>query len=326
MAWADPSTQVAGHLVTADEYNEIINNLKHLRGQDGTTVLEGDVDPDADETQNLGSTTKAWNEAWIKTLRGPDGVVLVDSDLDPNDDLTEAQGSFTKRWNEGHFHKLYASNGMRTLHGAVREESFDWPSLTRADWNIVAAGDADLANGDFDTGGTGQVVLWVKNDSVDGIYLGPKAEQNGAKDNSWNAGRSPYGRFAFNLSANHSDVSLWIGFRETLGNAVPVAAAENFAGLHWNGAVWIFMNANGAAQTVSGSQTVAANTRHVFEILIISATSVTYALDGTILHTSTTTLPTGNLDWTVMALSRNEAGAVTLYTTVGKLLFQESLA
>jgi len=227
MAWSDPSTQIAGHLVTADEYNEIINDLKHLRGQDGTTVLEGDVDPDADETQNLGSATKAWNEGWIKILRGPDGVVLVDSDLDPNDDLTESQGSFAKRWNEGHFNKLYASNGMLTLHRAVREVVIDWHNLTRADWNVIPAGSANGGNGDFDEGGTGQMVMWVSDGSADYIYLGPRAEQNSAKDNSWNVSRSPYGRFEFNLSENHANVRLWIGFRQTLGGAVPIAAAEN---------------------------------------------------------------------------------------------------
>ena len=289
MAWTDASTQSAGHLVTADEWNEVINNLKYLKGEDGTVSIEGDIDPSANNSKNLGTYALQWGQIWAN--------------------------------------KLYASNGMMTVHrGTVREETFDWPSLTRADWNIIPAGTADVGNGDFDTGGTGQVSMWVLNNNVDGIYLGPVAEQNSAKDNSWNAGRSPYGRFAFSLSAAHADVSLWIGFRQTLGNAVPVAAAENFAGLYWDGTTWKFMCANGTAQTLSAGQTVAADTRHVLEILITSATSVTFALDGTVLWTPTTTLPTGDLDWTVMLLSRDTAGALTFYTTVGKLLFQESLS
>jgi len=59
---------------------------------------------------------------------------------------------------------------------------------------------------------------------------------------------------------------------------------------------------------------------------MISATSVTYALDGTILHTSTTTLPTGDLDWTALSIGDDQGGANTFYTTVGRLIFQENLS
>jgi len=288
MAWVDPSTQVATHLVTADEYNEIVNDLKYLKGQAGAVSFEDDIDP--------------------------------------SEDLTKNQGDPTHRWSQIYADKIYASNGLFAVQRYLREVIIDWHNLTRADWNIVPAASANIGNGDFDEGGTGQAVQWVLNNNIDGIYFGPRAEQNGAKDNSFNAIRSPYGRFEFNVSANHADLSVWIGFRETLGNAVPLSNAENFAGLYWNGAIWLFMNANGATQSVSGSQTVTANVRHVLEILIISGIRVIYALDGTILHTSTTTLPDGDLDWTIMSLSRNTVGALTFYTTAGRLLFQEELS
>lgn len=289
MAWSDEDTQSAGHLVTADEWNAVINNLKYLKGEDGTVSIEGDIDPSANNSKNLGTYALQWGQGW--------------------------------------FNKLYASNGMRTLHrGTVREEVFTWPSLTRADWNIIPAGTADLGNGDFDTGGTGQVVMWVLNNNVDGIYLGPIAEQNSGKDNSWNASRNPYACFPFNLSENDSDVVLWIGFRQTLGNAVPSAAAEKYAGLHFDGTTWYCEQADGSSETQESVTAPTANVRHVLEILITGGTNVVYVIDGTIVKTLTGTLPTGDLDWTVMMRSVDTAGADTFYGTVGSLLFQESLS
>lgn len=290
MAWVDPEVRAAGYLITVDDdWNRIVNDLKHLRGQDGTTVLEGDVDPNTDLTQNMGSFAKRWGQIWAN--------------------------------------KMYAGNGMMTLHrGTVREEVFNWTDLIRGDWNILPAGSTDLGNGDFDEAGTGQVVLWVLNNNLDGIYLGPRGEQHGGKDNSWNAGRNPYACFPFNLSENHADVVLWIGFRQTLGNAVPSAAAEKYAGLHFDGSAWNCEQADGSSETQEAISAPTANVRHVLEILITGGTNVIYAIDGTIVKILTGTLPTGDLDWTVMMRSVDTAGGDTFYGTVGRLLFQESLA
>ena len=112
MAWSTPSTRSAGYLVTADNWNEIVNNLKHLRGQDGTTVLEGDVDPDGDNDQAFGSPSK--------------------------------------RWSEGHFNQLYASNGKRALHGYVREQIILWddpPSSQNGITQDETAGGTSLNGG-----------------------------------------------------------------------------------------------------------------------------------------------------------------------------------
>ena len=287
MAWSDPSTQVAGHLVTVDEWNEVINNLKHLRGQDGTTVLEGDVDPKTDLTQN-----------W---------------------------GSFAKRWGQGWTSKLYTGNGMMVVHrGTVREQRVLWDQADPAQLQL-ASGNA--GNGDRNPGGTGQWVLKVQENSADAFYYANRAEQNSAFDTSWNPSRNPYLCIPFELDGNDSWLDLWIGFRQTVGVAIPSAAAEKYAGIHFDGTTWYAEQADGSTETQTALSALAAGRWHVVEILITGGTNVIYAVDGTIVATLTGTLPTGDLDWTVLILSDGSGGASTwTYLTLGQFLFQESQA
>lgn len=289
MAWTDASTQSAGHLVTADEWNEVINNLKYLKGEDGTVSIEGDIDPSANNSKNLGTYALQWGQGW--------------------------------------FNKLYASNGMMTLHrGTVRQETFLWEP-DRDHWDVTKA---NTGNGDYDDAGSGQIALKVLNNAADTAYIAPLAEGDAGfpgQDVSYNAGRSPYGCFPFAISHADVDFRFWIGFRQTLGAAAPSAAAEKYAGLHYNGTDLRAECADGTSETQSAAlSALAAATRHVLEIIIISATSVVFAIDGTIVSTLEANLPTGDLDWQVLAISVDTSGADTFYLTIGNLFFQESLS
>lgn len=287
MAWSDPSTHVAGYLVTADDWNEIVNNLKHLRGQDGTTVLEGDVDPNADLTQNFGSFSKRWGQHWTS--------------------------------------KLYTGNGMMVVHrGTVRQVTQTWESDDPVDQQVTIA---TTGGGDRNPGGPGQWVFSVRENAADTVYVSNKAEQNNAADTSWAASRNPYGCFPFYLDGNDSWLDLWIGFRQTLGAAVPVAAAEKYCGIHFDGTTWYSETADGTAETQNAQTALAAGQWHVIEILIISETSVIFAVDGTVVEIHTANLPTGDLDWQLLMISDGSGGgATTTYLTIGELLLQEALS
>ncbi|KKK47466.1 hypothetical protein LCGC14_3154910, partial [marine sediment metagenome] len=140
MAWVTPSTHVAGYLVTSDDWNEVINNLKHLRGQDGTTVLEGDVDPDGSGDQDLGSASKLWDDGW--------------------------------------FDKLYVSSGLMTLHrGTVRQVQVLWDHADPAQMQLASG---NTGSGDRNPGGTGQWVLSVRENAGDMFYFGQQGEQSSA--------------------------------------------------------------------------------------------------------------------------------------------------
>lgn len=289
MSWTNaPAPYATGHLVTAAEWNGyVFDNPEYLKGRGGA---------DVEFERSIMSDT----------------------------DETDTSGSATKRWSEGHFDKLYASHSKYAVHRYIREVSIDWATLNPADqqWATGNAG-----NGDRNPGGTGQWVFKVQENSGDAYYIANQGEQNTGFDTSWNAGRSPYGRFEFATDGNDSWLSVWAGFRQTVGVAVPNAAAEKYAGLHFDGTNWNAEVADGTSETQSGNLTVAASQRHVLEVLIVSATNVLFFIDGLLVSTLATTLPTGNLDWTFLIISDGSGGAATWSNvTIGKLLFQEDLS
>jgi len=40
MAWATPTTRSTGYIVTASNWNEIVNDLRYLKGLDGAVAIE----------------------------------------------------------------------------------------------------------------------------------------------------------------------------------------------------------------------------------------------------------------------------------------------
>lgn len=290
MGWTNaPAPFATGHLVTAAEWNTyVFDNPEYLKGRGGA---------DVEFERN------------------------IMSDTDENDDV----GSASVRWNEGHFNKLYCSHGKYALHRYVREVCIGWEDDDPADWQLVAVSNG---GGDRNPGGTGQWVLSVRENAAnDAFYFANQPEQNNAFDTSWAVSRNPYGRFEFALDGLDSWLDVWIGFRQTVAVTVPAAAAENYAGLHFDGTNWNAEVADGSTESQSGNLTCAAGQRHVVEILIVSATNVLFYLDGVLQYTATANLPTGDLDWTVLFYSDGGGGgATTSYMTVGRMIFQEDLS
>jgi hypothetical protein len=43
MAWATPTTRSTGYIVTASNWNEIVNDLRYLKGLDGPVAIENAI-------------------------------------------------------------------------------------------------------------------------------------------------------------------------------------------------------------------------------------------------------------------------------------------
>lgn len=288
MSWTTPTVRATGYLVTASDWNtDIVDNLAYLKGEAGENIE-------------------------------------LEDDVVPSAG-TERSGLATAPWAEGHFVKLFA--GPRyAVHKYIREVVINWEPDNIASYQIFKD-EGGVSPGVWSMGGTGQAVLAVPDDAVSQIYIANQVEQASAQDTSFNIGRSPYGRFEFAI--NNSDIAtdVFIGFRETPGVAVPLAAAENFAGLYWNGNIWVFYHGDGAGNTDnSGALTVNANTRYVLELLVVSATRVDYYLNG-VLWSSVADLPTGDVEWTELLLSDGAGGGGDVSRlTMGRIILQEDLS
>lgn len=258
----------------------------------------------------------------IAYLKGQAGAITIEDDI-VGDDATHDIGSAAIPYAEGHFDKLFASHAKHALHKYIRHQTFTWEDDIRIQWQIATA---NGGNGDYDSGGTGQAVIWVANNNADSIYLANLVEQNSAFDMSWNAGRNPYWSIPFVISAVSSDLEVFIGLRQTIGLATPLAAAEKYAGLFYNGTNWVAKNSEGTEEDTSGSLTVGNGARHVLEILIVDGTSVEYWIDGVLVQTSTARLPTGDMDWQLLLLSDGGGAATTTYLTIGRSDIQEDLS
>ena len=227
-------------------------------------------------------------------------------------------------WDEGHFDKLFA--GPRcAIHKFIREVKLIWESDSDATYQITQ-GDAGTGTA-FQMGGFGQSVLKVDDNQSGSKWVKPQAEQNNALDVSFSASRSPYLRQEFAVNASRSTASMFIGYRQTPGSAIPNPASEKYAGLLWTGAIWVFGCGDGAGnQDASATQTINADTRYVIEILITSATSVEVYLNGTLVDTFTTGLPTGDLDWSALVESDGLGGGTDTLMTLGETILQEDLS
>jgi hypothetical protein len=43
MAWATPTTRSTGYIVTASNWNQIVNDLRYLKGLDGAVAIENAI-------------------------------------------------------------------------------------------------------------------------------------------------------------------------------------------------------------------------------------------------------------------------------------------
>ena len=287
MGWTIPTTRATGYLVTAANWNtDIVDNLKYLKGSAGAIAIEDDI------------------------------VLAAGKELVAD--------------------KIFAGP-YRALHlGTVREITIDWERGALAGHSFPEGyqiQSADGNGGDIDEGGTGQIVLKVDLDSGAGSYawFALEAAQNNAFATVFNVSRNPYIRIEFANQENSTYSQTFLGFRQTPGNVLPDASAENFAGLAWFGTVaggsWVGYNcdAGGVQEQTILSPDITASQRHVIEVIIVSGVEVEIWVDGTLEHTGTVKLPTGDLYFCVNFVGTGDPSANNGLLTVGKLLAQENL-
>jgi len=296
MVWTNPTTRAYGYLVTASDWNtDIVDDLNYLKGRAGAVTIEDAM-----------------------TIQGD---ITTEGDIIP-DAGTEKVGKSTDPFAEGHYSKLFA--GPRySLQRFVREIEIDWENDAFGANNVDPT--ESVANSSIEMGGTGQCVITVDDNASAYGYIKLLAEQNNALDNSFNASRSPYYRQEFAISQNVANTGIFLGMRQTPGQALPNYAAENFFGLVWTGTIWVFQTGDGTSQDVSGTQTINTDTRYVIEFLLLSGTSVECYLNGVLIDTLTVD-PTGDLEWSVLVESDGAGGATQTHLTVGKVILQEDLS
>jgi hypothetical protein len=262
-----------------------------------------------------------WNTDLVNNLaylKGQGGQISIEDDIIP------ASGSLTigetaNPWNLGVFNQLYARRFA--VHQAVRTIILPFEDDFDGNWQVTVS---EAGGAIIDDGGTGQCRLKVDDNAANGCYIANLIEQNNAKDTSFNASRSPYGRFEFCLDAAKANSNVFIGFRTTPAVSIP-SALENHFGLDWDGSDWNFSSANGTNNEIE-VVTVTDNVRHVIEILCVSGTQVDCYLDGVLKKTFTSYLPTGDLDWQCMLDSDGAGGATDSILTLGLIILQEDLS
>ena len=206
-----------------------------------------------------------------------------------------------------------------------REEVQVWDSPTS---NQV---DTDNANGGATgAGGSGQIFLKVDNETNGSraiINSRPAQANDGttASNNDWTPSLNPYWRMEMEINSAVTLTEVFVGLRAAFGTALPAATDHHIGFKKTNAAsnAWFASNGGGAATTTTSlSASIAASNRHVLEFCMHD-TSIEFFVDGVLVATHTTNLPTSDLKWTIM-LVVNGVGAVTNnMMTAGKLILQE---
>jgi hypothetical protein len=263
-------------------------------------------------------TAANWNTDIVdnlKYLKGSAGQVDIE------DDIVLASGK------ELVADKVF-TGPYRALHlGSVRELSYCWETVSLDSYAI----DDDSGNGgNVDDGGSGQLILKVDLDDGSGsyAYVANLAAQHNGLATPVNASRNPYMRCEFSLNSNSAYAFVFIGFRQTVASSMPTGT--NYAGIRWVGGgapgSWVADNSDGANIDQDVMSPLTAGVRHTVEIMIIGGTSVEIYVDGTLEHSGTSYLPTGDLHWSVNNLGTGDPVANNGLLTVGKIIIQENLS
>lgn len=288
MAWTSPLTWVASSTLTSATLNtHIRDNLKFLKGTDGTITIEDALISDTDKTDDLGSTSVRFRASYVVD------VWANRYKVSPN----------------------------------IREVRLTWPSVKVQDHQVTVttAGSQATALG----GGFGQIVMSVNLSSSGNVSVSQMTATNTAFAESFVGTRNPYFRAEIAVPAllNTASSTLWIGFRETVGNAVP-ATNENAIGFLKIGTAWYARHGPGSPTgTYTSSLGVpATGTRHVLEMKLrtgVSGTMAEYWTDGTLGTTTSTLLPTGTLYYQMLLISAGGGANTALQLTVGQIIAQE---
>lgn len=171
-------------------------------------------------------------------------------------------------------------------------------------WNTaVASGNVYIrknAEGDVVNGGSGQGTLGVHLNKVSYAAVENAADATGALDSSFTCARTIRMASNYSVSLFPANGKIFIGVRQTLGNAVPtLAGSENYAGLVWDGTNWMCQSSNGGGTGQSTTLlSYTSGVQHGIEIEILGSKRVDFYRDGILVasHSTAAGLPSGLVD------------------------------
>jgi len=191
-------------------------------------------------------------------------------------------------------------------------------------WNtLVASGNVAIrknADGDVLNGGSGQGTIGVQLNKVAYAGVENAVDATGALDSSFTCARTIRMSSTYSISSFPANGKIFIGVRQTLGNAVPtLTGAENYAGLVWNGTNWTCQSSNGGG--TGQSTTLASYTsgvQHTIEIEVLGSKRVDFYRDGILVasHSTATGLPSGLVDWQRLATADGGGANAFMYVTL----------
>lgn len=164
-------------------------------------------------------------------------------------------------------------------------------------WQAALANSQVAVRGVPLDGGSGQVLLEVVLNAAGQEAVEQLLEAGGARDNSLNPTRTPRMITQFIWDRSGANEFVFFGLRETLGNAYP-AAAEESAGFHYDSATGFVARSSTAA---GNEDTVCTTPGHAaiyqLEIVIFGGVRVEFYINGVLVATHTTRVPTASLNW-----------------------------
>jgi len=194
-----------------------------------------------------------------------------------------------------------------------------WPSLDNTAQIVTGAGGVvALSGGDAAT-------LKVDEDQVGTARIDQLAEVTSALSGALTPARCPRG--IIQLSTNNFDpvADMFWGLRQTLGAAVP-AATEHHAGFTWNGTNLIATSDDGTASETTNLATPSVDVLHTYELIIVGGVQVEFYVDGVLVATHATRVPTNALDWTYLLESAGGGAAADVVNTIKESGYQECVA
>lgn len=168
-------------------------------------------------------------------------------------------------------------------------------------WQAALANSQVAVRGTPIDGGSGQVLLEVTLNAAPGARVEAVEqlpEAGGARENSLIPLRTPRMITQFMWDRTGANEFVFFGLRETLGNAYP-AAAEESAGFHYDSATGFVARSSTAAGNEDTVMGVAPDHLGIIqlEVIIFGGVRVEFYIDGVLVASHTTRVPTANLRW-----------------------------
>tara|TARA_R110002020_G_scaffold113233_3_gene260204 strand:- start:8013 stop:9587 length:1575 start_codon:yes stop_codon:yes gene_type:complete len=142
-----------------DWYQFNIDNDRKMSITDTKTIIDGDLEPDTDDVRDLGSSTIAWHDLWIKWIKGINHIDFTTT----NTGFTDASGTLQHNANAGHTFTVANTSRMAIGSDYLLIQSSSTPSTlangmiwTESNGNIYARTGSSTKNlSDIGSGGGG---------------------------------------------------------------------------------------------------------------------------------------------------------------------------